>query len=156
VSDGDQSEVCIGCGWCETHIDGFCPECARSRRRAVHLRDQQGLRLAEIAERMATSQHRATRLLEQADQALDLERFKLDTIPTAALQQLFERRRIEDPTITEASVARAAKMQRIDLRRALGRSPAKGSDCAQEHVTVAVASRIVKALGVAPHEIDGL
>lgn len=157
MSEPDQPSTYIDCRWCETHIDGPCPECERARRQAVRLRDDQGLCLPEIATRLGASEPRAGRLLEEADQALDLQRFKLDTVPVATLRAVFERRNSEDPSLTEASIARAAKIHRIDLRRALGRSAPKNRPTAtQQQVTVALASKVVVALGIAPHEIEGL
>ena len=61
--------------------------------------------------------------------------------------------------MNQSRVAQVAKMDRGDLRRALGSTPDPGArEPAQlpTHIHVEIAGRIVAALGIAPHEIAGL
>lgn len=147
----------IDCGWCETHVDGPCPQCAKLRRRAVALRNR--MDAAQIARELSIPPQRAARLLAQADIEDALQRLELGaaTVPVRTLRSLWELRREQDGELTEAGLARDVQMARIDLRRALGRSPAKsrnGSEArVQQQVTLPTAERIAGALGVLPADI---
>jgi predicted transcriptional regulator len=146
----------IGCGWCETHVDGPCPECAKLRRRAVRLRAR--MDVDQIAGELGITSQRAARLLAQADQAAALEQTGAEMVPVSTLRRLYERRRGEDGQINESSLARESKMHRIDLRRALGLSPAKvraghSEPTMQEQVKLETAERIASALRAVPADI---
>lgn len=147
----------IDCGWCETHVDGPCPQCAKLRRRAVALREH--MDGAQIARELAITPKRAARLLAQADIEGALEQLPIGaaTVPVKTLRSLWDRRREQNGQLTEAGLARDAQMARIDLRRALGRSPAKSRDGSgarvQQQVTLPTAERIAGALGVLPADI---
>lgn len=147
----------IDCGWCETHVDGPCPECASLRHRASRLRED--MDTARIARELSITPERTARLLAQADLEDALAQLQMGaaTVPVKTLRSLWERRRAEDFELTEAGLAREVQMARIDLRRALGKSPAKARDGreakAQQQVTLPTAERIAGALGVAPADI---
>ncbi len=156
MSEGPQNYAgIIGCAWCETHVDGPCPECAKLRRRAVALRER--MELDEIACELGITAERATRLLAQAQQADALAQMGQPmVVPVKTLRSLYERRRAQDAELSEAALARTVGMARIDLRRALGHSPAKarnGTPRPQQAVTLHTAERIAAALGMVPADI---
>lgn len=113
----------------------------------------------QIASELGITAKLAARLLAQADQEDALTRLQMgaDAVPVQTLRSLYERRAAEDPTLSESRLAREVQMQRIDLRRALGRSPAKTrggrEPSVQQQVTLPTAERIASALGVAPADI---
>jgi hypothetical protein len=78
-------------------------------------------------------------------------------VPVRTLRSVWERRRTEDESLSEAGLARDAGMARIDVRRALGKSRAKvrggGEPRVQQQVTLPTAERIAGALGVLPADI---
>ncbi|MGA2163146.1 MAG: hypothetical protein ABSH36_01600 [Solirubrobacteraceae bacterium] len=151
------------CGRC--HTQGYiCPACAaRLRHRALALH-QKGLSPHEIAGHLNVTLPQTRRLIEEAEQLRDLQQYKRDLIPVAPIRELFERRLEEDPTLNQIRVAAKAQTDRIELRRALGMQPTASRLIRGERrpgktrteITVEMASRIVKALGVAPHEIPWL
>lgn len=154
-----------GCRRCQTQRGGVCVPCAaRARRRALGLREKHGLRDEQIAARLQVSLERARRLIEEAEQLRDLEQYKRDSIPVQPIRALFERRLEEDPTLSQARVAKLAKTDRVELRRALGLSPTASRNVDGElrpgklrtQIAVELASRIVRALGVAPREVPWL
>jgi hypothetical protein len=159
VSERPQpSGAIIGCAWCETHVDGPCPQCAKLRRQVVRLRER--MDIEQIATELAITPARARRLLAQADEARALntlaDEVGREMVPVKTLRSLYERRRAEDAQLTEAALARSVGMARIDLRRALGHSPAKarnGKPTAQQAVTLHTAERIAAALGAVPADV---
>jgi hypothetical protein len=144
----------IGCAWCETHVDGPCPECAKLRRQVVRLYEH--LDVDQIACGLGITPDRAARLLAQAQQADALAQMGQEMVPVKTLRSLYERRREQDAELTEAALARTVGMARIDLRRALGHSPGKarnGTARPQQAVTLHTAERIAAALGALPADI---
>jgi hypothetical protein len=103
------------------------------------------------------------RLVDGAEQVRDLEQYKCDSIPVESIRELFGRRLEEDPALNQVQVARRARTDRMQLRRALGLLPSAGRIVGGQRrlgeicveLTVEMASRIVRALGVAPREIPG-
>ena len=155
----------VGCRRCRTHQGGVCPACApRRRQRALALRETDGLSDEQIAARLDVSVERARRLIEEAEQLRDLERYRCDSIPVEPIRALFERRLEEDSTLNQTRVAKLARTDRIELRRALGLTPTASRVVdgklrpgkLRTEITVEMASRIVQALGVAPHEVPWL
>jgi hypothetical protein len=143
----------------------MCPACTSScRQRALALREKDGLGDEQIAARLSVSVGRAQRFIAEAEQLRDLRQYKRDSIPVAPIRELFERRVEEDPALTQVRVAKRAKTDRIQLRRALGLSPTASRTVGGKHrpgsirteITVEMASRIVQALDIAPHEIPWL
>jgi plasmid maintenance system antidote protein VapI len=166
VSEGRQSKRNgAGCRQCQQHPGGICPACAsRQRRRALALRERDGLAEEQIAVRLGVTVARAKRLIEEAEQLRDLEQYKRDSIPVAPIRDLFERRLQEDPSLNQAHVAARMETNRIELLRAVGLQPTasrvvrgkRRPGKLRTKITVEMASRIVKALGVAPHEVPWL
>jgi hypothetical protein len=155
VSEGQKpSGAIIGCVWCETHVDGPCPQCAKLRRQVVRLRER--MDTEQVARELSITPQRAARLLAQVQQADALAQVRQEMVPVTTLRSLYERRRAEDSQLTEAALARAVGMARIDLRRALGHSPCKarnGTPSAQQTVKLHTAERIAAALGVVPADV---
>lgn len=155
----------VRCRRCQTRQGGVCPACAsRWRQRALALRETDGLSDEQIAARLDVTVERARRLIEEAEQLRDLERYRRDSIPVEPIRALFERRLQEDSTLNQTRVAKLARTDRIELRRAIGLSPTASRVMDGElrpgklrtEITVEMASRIVQALGVAPHEVPWL
>jgi Fe-S-cluster-containing dehydrogenase component len=161
----DTNQTTTRCKRCRVHPGGMCPACTSScRQRALALREKDGLGDEQIAARLSVSVGRAQRFIAEAEQLRDLEQYKRDSIPVAPIRELFERRVEEDPALTQVRVAKRAKTDRIQLRRALGLSPTASRTVGgkrrpgslRTEITVEMASRIVQALDVAPHEIPWL
>ena len=161
------SEACTkrGCKRCQENPRSPCVACTQRRRRAMRLLEDDGLTVAQIAERMRLTIPRVERLLEEEAQHRDLQQYVCDSVPTALLRDLIRQRQLEDPALTKTAIAeRAGYSSRLALLRAVGLEPtARKVRSGKVHpptlrttVDVAVASRIVRALGYAPHEIPGL
>lgn len=154
-----------GCKRCQALPAGFCSACkTRLRRRAITLRDKDKLTVEKIAERLAVTVAQAARLIEEADQLRDLEQYKCDAIPVAPIREMFKRRLQEDPTLTQTQLAAAIQTDRVELLRTLGLQPTasrivKGKrrpGKLRTEISVEMAGRIIKALGIAPHEVPWL
>jgi hypothetical protein len=131
----------------------------------MQLREQDGLTDEQIASRMCLTLPRVQRLLEEEAQWRDLQQYVCNSVPAALLQDLIRRRQQEDPALTKDEIAgRAGYQSREALLRAVGLQPTarrvRGGKVyppkLETSVEVAVASKIVLALGFAPHEIPGL
>ncbi|HEY3830216.1 MAG TPA: hypothetical protein VGL57_13565 [Solirubrobacteraceae bacterium] len=131
----------------------------------MQLREQDGLTVEQIAARMRLTVPRVQRLLEEEEQYRDLQQYVCNSVPAALLQDLIRRRQREDPALTKEEIAkRAGYSSRLALLRAVGLEPTARRVRAgkvyppklETTVEVAVASKIVLALGFAPHEIPGL
>ena len=70
------------------------------------------------------------------------------------MRAFVERELERDPGLTRAELAQFLGMRQIDLDRQLGYEPGKNGSM-QRHIGVAAASRLMIALGRAPHELDG-
>jgi hypothetical protein len=104
---------------------------------------------------------RTTRYIEEEETARDLARYQCDQIPAARIRELYRQRREEDPALSKTKIARAAELDRGVVSGALGHALGAGdaeSEGQDDRVllSVDVAARIVRALGFAPHEVDGL
>ena len=93
-------------------------------------------------------------LVAQERDHRELKELKLNRLDTESVRAFVEREFERDPWLTRAELAQRLCMRQIDLDRQLGYEPGKNGK-AQRHVGVAVASRVVIALGRAPHELDG-
>jgi hypothetical protein len=163
-----RSETCAsteGCKRCRANPRSPCVACTQRRRRATQLHEQDGQSAEQIATTMRLSVPRVERLLEEEAQYRDLQRFICDAIPVETLQALIRQREREDPTLTHAKIAREAGYARtLSLLRAVGLEPTakalrRGREYPPElrtHIDIGVASRIVRALGFAPHEVPNL
>lgn len=131
----------------------------------MRLQEHDGLAIEQIAEAMRLTIPRVQRLLEEETQYRDLQQYVRDSLPTAVLQDLIRRRQVEDPALTKEAIAeRAGYSSRLALLRAVGlRATARKVRGARQYpptlrttIDIDAASRIVRALGYAPHEIPGL
>lgn len=154
-----------GCKRCQENPRSPCVACTQRRRRAMQLREQDGLSVAQIAQKMRLTEPRVERLLEEEAQYRDLQRFVCDALPVETVQTLIRQRQREDPGLTNAEIARVAGYARtLSLLRAIGLEPTakavrRGKEYPPElrtQIDIGTASKIVRALGYAPHEIPGL
>ena len=133
---------------------GTCASCAQRRKHAWRLVTVTGLSHEETAMRMRLTPERVRMLVEQERDRRDLARYRLNMIPTERVRAFLERELQRDPRLTRAEVAHYLDMKQIDLDRQLGYELGKNGH-RQRNVRVEAASRLVIALGRAPHELDG-
>ena len=133
---------------------GTCASCAQRRKRAWRLVTVEGLSHEDAAARMRLTPEQVRLLAAQERDRQDLARYRLNMIPTERVRAFLEREQKRDPRLTRAEVAHYLDMKQIDLERQLGYEPGKNGH-RQRTVRVEAASRLVIALGRAPHELDG-
>jgi hypothetical protein len=143
------AETCLRCNG-----GGTCASCAQRRKRAWRLITVEGLSWEDAAARMRLTPERVRVLVAQERDRQDLARYRLNMIPTERVRAFLEREQGRDPTLTRAEVAHYLDMKQIDLDRQLGYEPGRNGR-RQRTVRVEAASRLVIALGRAPHELDG-
>ncbi len=103
---------------------------------------------------MRLTPDRVRLLVTQERDYQDLKQYKLDLIPTDRVRAFLERELERDPSLTRAQLAHYLDMEQIDLDRQLGYQHTKNGR-KQRHIGIPAASRLVIALGRAPHELDG-
>lgn len=133
---------------------GTCASCGQRRKCAWRLVTINGLSYEETAIRMRLTPARVRLLVAQERDRQDLERYRLNVIPTERVRAFLECEQARNPGLTRAEVAHYLDMKQIDLDRQLGYEPGKNGRL-QRNVRVEAASRLVIALGRAPHELDG-
>ena len=84
----------------------------------------------------------------------DLQRFKLNLIPTERVRALIDRELEHDAFLSRAELAVWMDMPQIELDRRIGYAPGKDGRL-QRRIGIELASRIVIALGRAPMDLDG-
>jgi hypothetical protein len=165
VTRGAKCKTTTGCKRCQANPRRVCVACAQRRRRAVELAEQDGLSTEAIATKMRLSVPSVDRLLEEEAQIRDLQQYKRDSVPVESIQALVAARQAEDPSLTQAAIARlAGYTSRIAMLRALGLAPtARAVKKDREYppefrqsIDVGAAGRIVRAVGLAPHEVPDL
>jgi hypothetical protein len=116
-------------------------------------------------ELMSISRERVERLLEQHADRAEVERRRLDRVPNAPIRELFERRRRQDPSLSASAVARRAGLSgATHVLRELGLAPTSATvkdgvrypARVTSTIGVDAAARIVRALGGAPCDFEGL
>lgn len=127
---------------------------------------EEGRSIEQVAAAMRLTVPRAERYIEEEDLVRDLSHHRCDQVPATRIRELYDQRRDEDPTLSVARIARAAKLDRGAVSAALGAAAGahdgddsdRGPEGPEDHtlVGVEIAARIVQALGFAPHEVDGL
>lgn len=125
---------------------------------------EDGLTIPDIAAKMSLTAPRTERYIEEETLARDLPRHRCDHVPVQRIRALFDSRRQEDPSFSHAKLAREANLSRSDVLRALGlaktestvRDGHREEGELQTEVGVETAARIVRALGIAPHEVPDL
>jgi hypothetical protein len=133
---------------------GTCPSCAQRRKHAWRLVTVDGLSNEETAERMHLTPARVRLLVAQERDRQDLERYRLNMISTERVRTFLEHEIERTPGLNRAEIAHYLDMKQIDLDRQLGYEPGKNGR-RQRKVGIEAASRLVIALGRAPHELDG-
>ena len=133
---------------------GTCRSCAQRRKHAWRLVEERGLsyELAAARMRLTPAQVRLLVLRERDHQ--DLQRFKLDLIPTERVRALIDRELERDPFLSRAELAVWMEMPQIELDRRVGYAPCRDGR-RQRRIGIELASRIVIALGRAPMDLDG-
>jgi predicted nucleic acid-binding protein len=152
------------CKWCATHPNGVCVACTHRGRIAASLLED-GMSVAQIAERLRVGVRRAERLIEMEHDRRDLARYRCDTVPVESIQRLVSERQEQDPSLSLGKLAAlAGHKSRISFERLLGYAPTAATTKNGKHyparlnttIGVQPAAVIVRALGYAPHEIPGL
>ena len=133
---------------------GTCASCAQRRKRAWRLVAVADLSYEEAAARMQLTPEQMRLLVSQERDRQDLARYRLNMIPTERVRAFLERELVRTPELNRAEVAHYLDMKQIDLDRQLGYEPGKNGR-RQRKVGIEAASRLVIALGRAPHELDG-
>ena len=93
-------------------------------------------------------------LVAQERDRKDLEQYKIKMIEAELVRAFLQRELERNPDLTKAKVASYLNMKEIDLDVQLGYKPGRNGR-PQRKVGVEAASRLVIALGRAPHELDG-
>lgn len=93
-------------------------------------------------------------LVAQERDRQDLARYRLNMIPAERVRAFLEQELARTPGLNRAEVAHYLDMKQIDLDRQLGYEPRRNGR-RQRKVGIEAASRLVIALGRAPHELDG-
>jgi hypothetical protein len=133
-----------------------CRTCAQRRGRAWRLVDVDGLSLGDASARMGLPPREVRRLVVLHRDALELKALKQDSIPVARLRAFFETELARQPGLTRAEVARRLRISQSDLDRRLGyRTTKRSADADKRRVGIQQAGEIVRALGRAPHELEG-
>lgn len=141
-----------GCSRCAD--GGTCRSCAQRRKHAWRLVEERGLsyELAAARMRLTPAQVRLLVLRERDHQ--ELQRFKLDLIPTERVRALIDGELARDPFLSRAELAVWMEMPQIELDRRVGYAQCKDGR-RQRRIGIELASRIVIALGRAPMDLDG-
>ena len=117
---------------------------------------EDGVSLEQAAARMRLTVRQVQRFVALHDDWLELQSFKRNSIPAqTALAMLYTEQR-RQPGLTRAEVARRMGKTQNALDRMLGLASAKSSaHPAKRRINIATASALARALGRAPHELDG-
>ena len=141
-----------GCARCQS-TRRTCPSCTQLRRYAWSLVNEQGRTVKQTAALLKLPPGRVRRLVELEADRRELRSLKCDSVPVALTRAVIDEALAHDPHLTVADIARWVGMRQVDFEHAfLGRTK-RGS--AKERVNVASASRLMLALGRAPHELPG-
>jgi hypothetical protein len=131
-----------------------CPSCAQRRKQAWRLVALGALTYEEAASRMRLTPGRVRLLVAQERDRRDLQQYRINMIETELVRAFLQRELERNPDLTKAKVASYLNMREIDLDVQLGNKPGNNGR-RQRKVGVEAASRLVIALGRAPHELDG-
>lgn len=141
-------------GRCACGGRGTCRSCTQRRLRAWRLVTRDGLTETEAAKRMGTTAAQVRRLIAQEREQQDMKAFKQDSIETATVRAFVDQELERDPELSRSLLAHWLNMQQVDLDRQLGYSARRGGRI-QRRIGIPAASKVVIALGRAPHELDG-
>jgi len=132
----------------------ICRSCTQRRRIAWRLVDEQGQTIDHAATRLRLTTAQVRWLVEDERDRQELEKYRLDTIPVTRARTFLEHELARNPELTRAEVAHRMGIHRADFDRAFGYAPTKHG-AMQTRVGIATASRLVRALGRAPNELEG-
>jgi hypothetical protein len=154
-----------GCPRCEGDGARACPSCAARRRHVCRLVDRDGQSLAAATARLGLTRAFAAELLAEERTRLDLAAHRGRFVDNALIRDLYERRLARDPDFTLPVLAGLAGIPcDTHLARMLGYKPTSAAvrdgrrypGTLLTRIGVDQAARIVRALGYAPAEIEGL
>jgi len=111
-----------------------------------------GLTEDAAAQRMGVPVARLQQLLAQQRDRDELKALRQNWVETAAVRAFIEQ--TLGPEVKRAELAHWLNMEQSDLDRQLGYAPGKNGKV-QQRLQISTASRVVIALGRAPHELDG-
>lgn len=103
---------------------------------------------------MAVPAGRVALLVAQERDRRELKELECNRLATEDVRAFVDRELARHPEMTRAELAQGLNMRPIDLDRQLGYKPGKDGKI-QQQVRLETASRVVIALGRAPHELDG-
>ena len=133
-----------------------CRACAQVRQRAYRLVHAERFGVEDTAARMGLSAALVRRLEKLHGEWLELTRLKLDSIPARCARDFLEAELRRRPGLTRAAVARRMGITQSELDRMVGyASTANSRPAAERRIGIAAASRLARALGRAPHELEG-
>jgi DNA-binding transcriptional regulator LsrR (DeoR family) len=116
----------------------------------------EGFGVEDTAARMGLSAALVRRLEKLHGEWLELTRLKLDSIPARCARDFLEAELRRRPGLTRAAVARRMGITQSELDRMVGyASTANSRPAAERRIGIAAASRLARALGCAPHELEG-
>jgi hypothetical protein len=141
-----------GCTRCE-EAGCACPSCVQRRRYAWSLVHERGRTIEQAAQILTLPVGRVRRLVEQEADRRTLRGLKCDSIPVALTRAVVDDVLDRDPHLTLADIARWLNMRQVDFERAFLGTSKPGS--AKRRVSVTSASKLMLALGRAPHELPG-
>ena len=142
-------EVCPRC-------DGSspCQVCVQQRKRAWRLVEVEGLSCEQAAARMRLTEARVGVLVARERDRLELKRYRKNFVAVASAREILDQELARNPELTLAEVSHWVGVSQINLERQLGYAPNKNGQL-QGRIGIAAASRLMLALGRAPHELDG-
>ncbi|MGH2945509.1 MAG: hypothetical protein ACRDPC_04490 [Solirubrobacteraceae bacterium] len=118
--------------------------------------DRQGDTVEQAAGKMNLPPARVRALVQDERDRRELAAYRVDSIPVARVRAFLERELDRDPSLSRAEVAHRMGMHQSDFDRAFGFAPAKGrGGVPQDNVRISTATRLARALGRAPVEIEG-
>jgi hypothetical protein len=130
-----------------------CASCVQRRRYAWSLVTQQGRTVDEVARTMNLAPCRVQELVATERDKRELNSLRCDSIPIQRTQSVIADALARDPDLTIGEIAKWLDMSKPDFERAFLGRPHGGR--AKQRVTVASASRLMLALGLAPNELEG-
>jgi len=152
------------CEQCERWPERRCAACAVRRTHAVRLVEECGLSVPDAAARLRLPVPRVERLLEEEADRRDLKAYVLDEVSNAPLRALVAEEQRADPLLTLAELARRVESSQPQVERWLGlrETTPKKTRAGQlypprvaERLSVDVAGRLARAIGLAPCELEG-
>ena len=135
---------------------GTCRGCAQRRKHAWTLVKGRGMSVAEAARRMKLSRRQVLRFVALHQDWLELRTYKRDSVLAETALALFRAEQRRQPGLTRAEVAHRMGKTQNQLDRMLGLASTKGSaQPSKRRISIPEASELARALGRAPHELDG-